>query len=99
MSNKNCHKKRTNEIVSSPTQESTELETGIVTNCLRLNIREKPDKIAKVICVVDAFSELLVDSRKSTDKWFKVYTEAGDEGFCMKEFVAITDKERVKHDG
>lgn len=103
MSNKNFRKERKMvEADNKPLEaakESADLITGIVTDCLRLNIREKPNKISKAICVVDAFSELLIGQKESTDEWFKVYTEAGDEGFCMKEFVAITDKEQVKYDG
>ncbi len=78
-------------------QEPMDPLTGIVTNCLRLNIREKPSKTAKAICVVDAFCELLIDPNESVDGWFKVYTEAGCEGYCMKEFVAV--KEQVEQDG
>lgn len=99
MSNKNFRKGRSNGNTPVSTRESKDLVTGIVTDCLRLNIRERPEKTAKAICVVDAFSELLIDSDNSTEKWFKVYSEAGDEGFCMKEFVAVADKEQVKRNG
>lgn len=103
MSNKNFRKEqkmeRKDKSAVEATQEPAELVAGTVTGCSRLNIREEPNKAATVICVANAFSELLVDPSESTDGWFKVYTEAGDEGFCMKEFVTITDKEQVEQDG
>lgn len=66
---------------------------GIVTDCLLLNIREEPDLDGKIIGTVDALSELVVDTDASNDEFYKVCTEAGVEGFCMKRYVAIRPKE------
>lgn len=62
---------------------------GVVTDCLRLNIRKKPDAGAKILGEVEALSEVTVDPDKSTDEWFSVCTEAGIEGFCVKKFIVI----------
>lgn len=76
------------ESLESETQESG-LVIGVVTNCVRLNIREEPDISAPIITEVNALSELMVDIGKSDEEWYSVCTEAGIEGFCMRKFVAI----------
>lgn len=65
------------------------LISGIVTNCLRLNVRKKPDPEAEVLTIIDALSEVVVDMNASTDKFYKVCTAAGIEGFCMKKYIAF----------
>lgn len=62
---------------------------GVVTNCLKLSIREQPKKSADVICTVNALTELMVDLEGSTDEWLKVYNAEGIQGFCMRIYVAI----------
>lgn len=62
---------------------------GVVTNCLRLNIRKTPDKDSEVVVIATCLDELRVDPTASTDDWYAVCTASGMEGFCMKKFVAI----------
>ena len=62
---------------------------GIVTNCVRLNVRETPIITAKILSEVDVNSKLMIDETESTEEWFKIYTETGIEGFCMKKFIAV----------
>lgn len=62
---------------------------GIVTDCKKLNIRTKPDKVATVACVADEGTTLQIDIDKSTLEWYSVRTASGVEGFCMKKFVAV----------
>jgi uncharacterized protein YgiM (DUF1202 family) len=57
---------------------------GVVTNCLRLNVREMPRKNSDVVAVVDKGEELPIDLDKSTDGWYCV-----GSGYVMKEFVTI----------
>lgn len=64
---------------------------GVVNGCEKLNIRVKPNVKAEILCVVDAGSELMIDSANSTDGWFNVFTKAGIEGFCMKEYISIKE--------
>ena len=59
----------------------------LVASCTMLNVREKPNMDATVICSVNAGSKLVITDEESTDDWFKVCTEAGAEGFCMKDYV------------
>jgi len=63
---------------------------GLVFDCARLNVRKKPKLSAEVIAEIPLNSKVEIDESKSTDDWFKVCTEAGIEGFCMKKFVTIS---------
>ena len=60
---------------------------GTVSNCAKLNVREKPSLDADIVCVLDVNSEMKVDVDKSTDEWFYVNTAVGIEGYCMRKFV------------
>lgn len=62
---------------------------GVVADCLKLNIREKPSKDSRVVTVVTCLDELEIDMGDSNDDWYAVCTATGIEGFCMKKFVAV----------
>lgn len=62
---------------------------GVVADCLKLNIREKPTKDSRVVTVVTCLDELEIDMGDSNDDWYAVRTATGIEGFCMKKFVAV----------
>ena len=62
---------------------------GVVTDCLKLNIREKPSKSSRVVAIVTCLDELEISMGDSNDEYYAVCTAAGIEGFCMKKFVAI----------
>lgn len=62
---------------------------GVVTDCLRLNIREEPTKDSAVVTILTCLDELKIDLDNSTDDWYAVCTASGVEGFCMKKFVAV----------
>lgn len=62
---------------------------GFVSGCKKLNVRIEPSITSDVVCIVDEGTTLMIDQSESTDKWFKVYTETGVEGYCMKNFVTI----------
>ena len=75
---------------SNQTEEfSTEPLIGVVSDCLRLNIRKEPKIHAEIACVVNLLTELTIDLDRSTGEWYSVRTESGVEGFCMKKFVAV----------
>ena len=69
--------------------ESDPVVIGMVTDCLKLNIRKEPNKNSDPVCVIDALSELVIDLNESTFNWFKVETKDGVKGFCMKKFVSV----------
>lgn len=62
---------------------------GVVTDCLKLNVREAASPDAEVLAVIDALSEVVVDADASTNEFYKVRTTAGVEGFCMKKFITL----------
>lgn len=64
------------------------MTTGIVT-ANKLNIRKLSSPGAEVTAIVDKNTELMIDPEYETVEWFKVYTAAGVEGYCMKKFVEI----------
>lgn len=60
---------------------------GRVYNTDKLNVREKPDKSANVVCTINRDNKVLIDENLSTDAWYSICTENGIEGFCMKDFI------------
>lgn len=70
-------------------EEVIEPFIGTVVNCTKLNVRKEPNKESEIVCKVDSGSELMIDTTKSTDDWYSVCTEAGIEGFCMKEYISV----------
>lgn len=76
----------TEDVNITPTEQTIH---GMVVKCEKLNVREKPTTNARVICVVDAYTEVIIDMTNSIGKWFKVCTESGIEGYCMNDFIQI----------
>ncbi len=70
-------------------EEHEDVKMGFVTNCKKLNIREEPRTDATIVCEVDYQTELMIDENESTEEFYKVFTAAGIEGFCMKNFITI----------
>ena len=60
--------------------------SGIVTDCLYLNVRKLPDINADV----DALTQVCVDLDASTEDFYKVRTSDGVEGFCMRKYIALS---------
>lgn len=73
---------------SRATEELNEV-FGIVSDCLRLNIRTAPSKDSTVKTVASFLDELKIDYANSTDEWYAVCTASGIDGFCMKNFINI----------
>ena len=63
--------------------------TGVVTNCLKLNVRSEPKPTAEALCIVERGSELIVYKDESTEAYYKVCTAAGVEGYCVKFYVKV----------
>lgn len=70
-------------------EEAVEEIIGVVTDCLRLNIRKEPNKDSEVAAIVNCLDEVKIDPETSTDEWYAVCTVAGIEGFCMKKYIAV----------
>lgn len=74
-------------------EETDEVEPvyGRVVDCSRLNVRKKPTVNAEVLETVRKDSELVLDLIKSNEKWYKVTTISGVEGYCMKQYIVIVE--------
>ena len=63
--------------------------TGVVTDCLKLNVRKAPSINAEVAAVIPALTEVVIDMDKSTADFYRVSATDGIQGFCMKKFIAV----------
>lgn len=62
---------------------------GVVMDCSILNIRAKSNIKSEIIATVKSGTKLMIDEDESVGEWFKICTEAGIEGFCMKKYVSV----------
>ena len=79
------------ELVSDP-EPSVEQENrkfGKVNNCKKLNIRKLPSRDAEIVSELVEGSEVMIDEKESTALFYKICTEHGIEGFCMKDFIKV----------
>ena len=63
--------------------------TGVVDNCIRLNVREKPSVDAEILTALEAGSEVLLLEDETENGFYKVCTASGLEGYCMCEYIVI----------
>ncbi len=76
--------KTTKEDVSTPV-----ISEGIVTNCLKLNLRAEPTADSKVLLELKALDKVTVNMDKSTDEFYNVRSSSGAKGYCMRQFITI----------
>ena len=62
---------------------------GVVVDCVKLNVRAKPNGDADVVGTVNASVDVIIDKKNSTNDFYKVCTAAGLEGYCMKKYIKI----------
>lgn len=62
---------------------------GKVVDCVKLNVREEPNTKASVVFEIPVGSTVFIDETCSTDEFYKICTEHGVEGYCMKKFIEI----------
>lgn len=72
-----------------PSPEVPNPVVGVVVNCTKLNLRAKAVPTADVVTTVDCLSEVTIDEALSTEGFYKVRTATGDEGFCVKGYIAL----------
>ena len=63
--------------------------TGVVDNCLRLNIREKPSIDAEILTALEAGSEVRLLKDEMENGFYKICTASGLDGYCMCEYIAL----------
>lgn len=76
------------EVVAPAVSEAeTPKNLGKVVGCVKLNVREEPSIKASVVFEIVAGSTVFIDETCSTDEFYKICTEHGVEGYCMKKFI------------
>ena len=83
------------ESVDQPVEETPKKESkvGIVANCEKLNLRRSPLKDsdgANIITELLPGVAVVIDEDESTPNFYKVITEDGLEGYCMKQFIELS---------
>ena len=76
------------------TEEVTEELTpepviGFVSNCDRLNVREKPFKGSNVLTILGGGCDIIINEHLSTETFYHVQTRHGIQGFCQKDYISI----------
>lgn len=74
-------------IPEAPTEPET--VNGVVFNCVKLNVREKPVAGSRVVKIIDVGTELAVTTDESFGIFYKVCTTSGVEGYCVKDYVRL----------
>ena len=75
--------------VTEEIEESINSITGIVSDCKKLRVRNAPGLDSDVICEIEAGSIVEIDEINSTEEFYKVCTETGIDGYCMKKFIKV----------
>ena len=72
-----------------PVVEPENHKFGKINNCKKLNVRKLPSRDAEIISELVEGSEVMIDENESTALFYKICTEHGIEGFCMKQFIKV----------
>lgn len=60
---------------------------GTVIGCEKLRVRPTPDTDQEEISLIDNGSTVKISLEDSTEEFYKVRTDDGVEGYCMKSFI------------
>lgn len=77
------------EVEETPAVEPVPTKIGVVADCSRLRVRAAANTEAEILCEIEAGKEVAIDESASTADFYKVCTETGIEGYCMKKFIKI----------
>ena len=66
-----------------------EPRTGVVVDCVKLNVRKRPSYDAAIVTEIPAGIKVQIIDEESTKDFYHVCTATGIEGFCMKKFIEI----------
>lgn len=66
-----------------------EPRTGVVTDCVKLNIRKRPSSDAAILTEIPVGTKVQIFDKESTKDFHHVCTATGIDGFCMKKFIKI----------
>ena len=74
-------------VTDEPKQDERRYIKGFVTNCKKLYVRKRPTPTADPVSVIDVDTIVDIDSKRSTDEFYRVTTENGVYGYCMKQYI------------
>lgn len=78
------------EVVEESVEETVDQEPVYGTvSCVKLNVRKLPNPNGQVLCVITEGTKVQIDTDESTVDWYKVCTNAGVSGYCMKKFITV----------
>ena len=70
-------------------EKQTKVKKAQFVDCVCLNIRAMPDMQAKILSVVNAGTEIVVDEKSPDKSWCGVTLPNGQEGYAMRKFLKI----------
>ena len=76
-------------IEPAPVVEPEVRKFGKVRGCKKLNVRKMPNPGAEVLLEIAEGAKVMIDEKDSTAVFYKVCTECGVEGYCMKQYVKM----------
>lgn len=76
-------------VLDEPVVDEIPVSAGTVVKCDMLNVREKPNRAAKVLEIISKGASVDVFTTESTNDWYKVSTAEGFVGYCMKEYIKL----------
>ena len=76
-------------VIPEPVVEPENRKFGKISNCKKLNIRKLPSRDAEIVSELIEGSEVMIDEKESTALFYKICTEHGIEGYCMKNFIKV----------
>lgn len=62
---------------------------GTVVDCVKLNVRSKPNSTAEIVYVLPVNTKVMVDTSKMVGDWYYVYTTDGVKGYCLKTNIRV----------
>ena len=77
------------EVEPEPSDEPENRKFGKVSNCKKLNIRKLPSRDAEIVSELVEGSEVMIDEKESTALFYKICTEHGIDGYCMKDYITV----------
>ena len=72
-----------------PSIEPENRKFGKISNCKKLNVRKLPSRDAEIVSELIEGSEVMIDEKESTALFYKICTEHGIEGYCMKDYITV----------
>ena len=72
-----------------PSVEPENRKFGQVSGCKKLNVRKLPSRDAEIVSELVEGSKVMIDEKESTALFYKICTEHGIDGYCMKDYITV----------